>query len=180
MNQNETCRFSRNSPNRALARFGIPIILLFLVLPAHPADHPTAQEMVVQTKDCVIRSGPSFLSQPTGSLKYGDGITVVEENGPWRKISLPGNKLSGWIHITALSPPKAEFKAGTSQADSRISSGEVALAGRGFDAEVESRLRQSNKDLNYQAVDKIEAAGVKQADVITFVNRGKLLPKESR
>jgi hypothetical protein len=104
----------------------------------------------------------------------------VEENGPWRKISLPGDKLSGWIHITALSPPKAEFKAGTSRADSRISSGEVALAGRGFDAEVEAKLRQSNKDLNYQAVDKIEAAGVKQADVITFVNRGKLLPKESR
>jgi uncharacterized protein YgiM (DUF1202 family) len=179
VNRNEKRRLSWNNPNRVLARFGISIIFLFLVLPARPADQP-AQEMVVQTKDCVIRSGPSFLSEPAGSLKYGDGITVVEESGPWRKIALPGNKLSGWIHVTALSPPKAEFKAGTSQASSRISSGEVALAGRGFDAEVEARLRQSNKDLNYQAVDKIEAAGVKQADVITFVNRGKLLPKESR
>jgi uncharacterized protein YgiM (DUF1202 family) len=179
VNQNETCRLSWKSPNRALARFGIPLVLLFLVLPAHPADHPN-QEMVVQTKDCVIRSGPSFLSQPAGNLKYGDAISVVEDNGPWRKVSFPGGKLSGWIHITALSPPKAEFKSGTSQASARVSSGEVALAGRGFDAEVEAKLRQTKKDLNYQAVDRIEASGVKQADVVVFANVGKLLPRESR
>ena len=167
-----------NMPSR-IVRLGIPSLFLLLAISISPAGE-SIREMVVQVRSCVMRSGPTFLSSPSGNLAYSENVKVVEEDGPWRKVSSSGGKLSGWIHVTALTPPRAEFKQGTSQAGTRVSSGEVALAGRGFDAEVESKLRQKNKNLNYAGVDKLESLIIRPEDIQAFARKGKLLPMEKR
>jgi len=180
VNQNPRRSVSKNGPGRALARLGAVLALLCTVIEVYPAAQ-SGSEMVVQIKNCVVRSGPSFLSDPAGTLKYSDTVNVIAEDGAWRKVSQAGTSLSGWIHVTAVAPPKAAFKSGTAQAGTRVSSGEVALAGRGFDAEVESKLRQGKKDLNYSAVDRIESSGrTKPHELAAFARKGRLLPKETR
>ena len=165
--------------SRTLVRLVIPSLLFSLAISISPAAE-SIKEMVVQVRSCVMRSGPSFLASPSGNLAYSENVNVVDENGPWRKVSSSGGKLSGWIHVTALAPPRAEFKQGTGQAGTRVSSGEVALAGRGFDAEVESKLRQKNKNLNYAGVDKIESLIIKPEDIQAFARKGELLPMEKK
>jgi hypothetical protein len=130
--------------------------------------------MSVQVRESQLRATPSHLGKVIGKASYGDRVSVLEEKGDWKKVSLPGQKAQGWMHVTALTAKRIVLKAGQTGVSSSVSRDEIALAGKGFSEEVEARYRQSNKNLDYTWIDRMEAIKVSPEQMESFITKGSL------
>ena len=127
--------------------------------------------MSVQNRKAEIRDTPTPFGRVVSSLSYGDKVTVEEKNGPWMKVSAPG--AVGWVHSSALTTKTVVMKSGEG-AQTAASSDEVALAGKGFNAEVESQFKANHKDIDFKWVDRMEKIVVSPAKIKAFIEDGGL------
>ena len=151
-------------------------LLLLLVLTVAPAlvvaQQP--QQMSVAVKEAPVRDKPSFTGKVIATLLYADRVKIEETRGDWLRISFaPKAVTSGWVPKSALQVQEIVLKAGDKAVGTSASSGEVALAGKGFSEEVEAEYRKDKK-LNYTAVDKMEAYEVSPEAVAQFATQGGL------
>ncbi|NPU85866.1 MAG: SH3 domain-containing protein [Syntrophaceae bacterium] len=130
--------------------------------------------MSVQVKESQLRATPSHLGKIVAKVSYGDRVTVIEEQGDWKKVSL-NRKAQGWIHNSALSTKQIALRAGSSGGSS-VSGGEIALAGKGFNKEVEAQYRQNNKNLDYAWINRMETYSVSPRQMDDFIKVGRLTP----
>lgn len=129
-------------------------------------------KMNVQVRQVIVRVSPDYLSRRTGSLNYGESVTVVGKDAGWYHIDAP----SGWVPKAALSKhkikinPDQKFAAGTERHD------EVALAGKGFNPQVEAQYKKDHPALRaaFADVDRMEKFGVTEAQLKQFRTAGKL------
>jgi len=131
-----------------------------------------ARIMSVQVNRCELRDAPSFLGAVVATLNYGDRVHIQEERGAWLKGGTPGG-VAGWIHSSALTKKKVLMQA-TETVQSGASSGELALAGKGFNADVEADFRARNRDLDYTWVDKMEAMAIPSKRLAEFLCEGQV------
>jgi len=82
--------------------------------------------------------------------------------------SVANSSLSGWTATANLSS-KQIVSGNTNTASAR----EVALAGKGFNQEVENAYKSKGKT-NYADVDKVETISVNEADLKKFLEDGRL------
>ncbi len=130
--------------------------------------------MSVQIREGQLRAAPSHLGKIVARASYGDRVTVLEEKGDWKKVTLAGGKYQGWMHKTALTNKKIVLKAGQSNVGSSVSRDEIALAGKGFSEEVEAQYRRSNKNLDYGWIDRMETFKVSPEQMEDFIVDGRL------
>jgi uncharacterized protein YgiM (DUF1202 family) len=154
------------------------IATLFLLLLAaavlFAADALPERSIVV--KQTPVRDKPSFTGKILGTLVYTDRVQIVEmpSGASWAKVRLAAKKLEGWVHVSALAKDdKPVVKAGSENVASGASGSEVALAGKGFNPEVEAEYKK-DPSLNYAAVDAMEAYVVPPAALSAFVTQGGL------
>lgn len=131
----------------------------------------TATIMSVQIRKADIRETPSYLGKIVTSLAYGDKVTVQSENGAWFQVSAAGQ--TGWLHNSALTRKNIVMKAGEG-AQTAASSGEMALAGKGFNSEVEAQFKANHKDIDFSWVDKMEKIKIPAKELSSFAKEGKL------
>lgn len=132
-----------------------------------------AAPMSVQVKDAQVRAKPSFLGAVTGSLAYGDRVEAGAKQGDWYPVTTADGK-QGWLHNSALSQKRIVMQAGNGGANAGATGEEVALAGKGFNADVEKQYRSQNQSLNFAAVDRLEAVRVAPRVMQEFVQKGEL------
>jgi len=133
-----------------------------------------AAEMSVTVKQTQVRDKPSYLGRILGVLSYGDRVTVVDDsNKAWLKVSGPDGKLTGWVSASALTTKKIVLAAGSENVQQGASSGEVALAGKGFNEDVEQKYKSDGK-LDYTWVDKMETYNPSTDQVAAFLQQGGL------
>lgn len=135
------------------------------------------QNMSVQVQDGKLRADPSFLGKVVGSVMYGDQVTVVRQQTPWFYVSAKGGTLNGWIHQSALSEKEIVLRAGSADVSKTASQREVALAGKGFNADVEKEFKSRNPKLSFEWVDRMEKFIVSDDDVRRFLREGALSPE---
>jgi uncharacterized protein YgiM (DUF1202 family) len=142
----------------------IILIMMFCVcsLVFSQADRNT-RYVAVQTT--ALKSSTGFFSSNLGTLSFGDAVTLVREDGKWSNIRF-GN-LTGWVETSKLSVRRIITTNSTG-----VSATEVALAGKGFTAEMEAEYRRSG--LDYSMVDSMEQAIVPLDDLLRFINEGHL------
>jgi SH3-like domain-containing protein len=133
--------------------------------------------MSVQVKKGVVRLNPSFLGRIVTQLSYGDRVYVVDEEGSWTRVGLSENAAKGWIHSSALTPKVVVLKAGSEDVQVTASSEEIALAGKGFNKQVESEFRSKNSNLDFTWIDRMEKFVVSQKQMKQFLNEGGLSPE---
>jgi uncharacterized protein YgiM (DUF1202 family) len=131
----------------------------------------------VQVKEGHVRSGPSFLSTVIARLSYGDQVQAISEEGGWVKVGITGKVSEGWMHNSALSEKQIVLKSGAQNVNQAASGDEIALAGKGFNADVEKEFKSKRKDVNYAFIDQMEKEVVPQAWVQEFVKAGALVPE---
>ena len=131
------------------------VVALAFVLCASPCGSAGTTEMTVQVKQAAIRATPSYLAPIVAPLNYGDRLTVYEKKGDWCRVGRTDQPASGWIHASALSRQRIALKAGD---DTRTaaSSEEVALAGKGFNSDVESAFKANHADIDFRPIDRME------------------------
>jgi uncharacterized protein YgiM (DUF1202 family) len=147
------------------------ILFLILSLSTATAFAATPKIMSVQNRNAELRETPSPFGRIVSSLSYGDKVTVNEQNGAWMKVSASGT--SGWVHSSALTTKTIVMKSGEA-AQTSASSGEMALAGKGFNAEVEAQFKANHKDIDFKWVDRMEKIVIPSSKIKTFIEDGGL------
>lgn len=131
------------------------------------------EQLSVQVRTAKLRAKPSFLGAPVGELAYGATVTVQARQGPWVQVAGQGAS-GGWLHESALGRQQVAMQAGGAAAGTGASGGEVALAGKGFNEEVEKEYRQQNADLDFTWVDRMETFRVTAEQAAEFLRQGRL------
>jgi hypothetical protein len=150
------------------ARFLIAAVLLLA------AGAAFAAEMSVTVQKTPVRDKPSFLGKTLGMLAYADRVSVLDPSTKgWFKVVGPDGKLQGWVSASALQAKKIELAAGSENVSQSASSGEVALAGKGFNETVEKEYKADGK-LDYTWVDRMGKIEVSQDQLSTFITQGGL------
>lgn len=150
-------------------------LLLLIVAAAVLAAGPMRS---VQVREGQLRQTPSFLGKITARVAYGDRLEVVGEQAGWAQVR--GDAGSGWIHASALTEKRVVLAAGRNDVAAGASGEEIALAGKGFNEEVEKTYRDANPDLDFTWVDRMETWNVSPAEASLFVTGGGLVPGGER
>jgi SH3-like domain-containing protein len=150
------------------------VTFLLVCLTALAAFAAGQKMMSVQVNKGVVRLTPSFLGGVVTQLSYGDRVYVLEEKRSWTRIGLSENAAKGWIHSSALTPKIIVLKAGSENVQVAASSEEIALAGKGFNQQVESEFRAKNSNLDFTWIDRMETFVVSQKQMKQFLNEGEL------
>ncbi|MBN1835569.1 MAG: SH3 domain-containing protein [Spirochaetales bacterium] len=146
-------------------------MILLLAAAAGLGAAPTS--MSVTVRETQARATPSFLGPVVAVLVYGDRLEVLEEQRGWLRVTLTGGR-QGWVNKTALTEKRIVLASGSEAAQAEASGSEVALAGKGFNEQVEAQYKAEN-ELDYAWVDRMEGFVVSPQEVVGFVEAGGLL-----
>jgi hypothetical protein len=158
-----------------MIRQKISVVMFFLICVTALAAFAAGQKMMsVQVNAGVVRVTPSFLGGIVTQLSYGDRVYILEEKESWTRVGLSWNSVKGWIHSSALTPKKIVLKAGTEDVEVGTSGEEIALAGKGFNQQVESEFRAKNSNLDFIWIDRMEKYVVSEKRMKQFLKEGEL------
>jgi hypothetical protein len=144
-----------------------------------PLQAVAEDTLSVQVKESEIRATPSFLGKIISRVAYGEEVEVLENSGSWKKVSFRDNTSQGWIHESALSTKRIILQAGQTDARTGTTQDELALAGKGFNKQVEEEFSKQNKDLDYTWINRMEKFEVTPEVMETFLARGEVnVPSE--
>ncbi len=134
--------------------------------------------LYVQIRTAPLRASPAPFAPITATLEYGERVHALDTSGAWKKVrpeSRPDAPV-GWIHVTALTPKALALQAGT-DTSVRASSDEVALAGKGFTAQVEKQMKAAHPDLPFVVIDRMEKQNIPLPEIRAFLEKGGLTPQ---
>lgn len=127
-------------------------------------------KMYVSVEEASLKDKPSFFGKNVNSVFYGEEVIILDTKGSWIKIQLSGNNfVFGWISESSLTKKKIVSTGSKVTASAE----EIALAGKGFNAEIESEYKKQGT-VNYEAVDKLEEKSVSFENSLDFMIDGKL------
>lgn len=131
-----------------------------------------ATSLSIQVEEGQVRNKPSFLGEIVDKVVYGESVELVKEQGAWRMVNTL-RKPGGWIHESAVSESKVELVPG-SNVNEGASGKEIALAGKGFNADVEDAYKAGHQQMSFAWVDNMEKFTVNNADIEQFIKQGGL------
>jgi len=154
-----------------MKRYVLFICLCLFVIGLAAAQAKAGGTMYVSVKTLTLKSGTGFFAGNTGTLNYGDRVTVTRVTGNFVEVKNAANaSLTGWTAIANLSAKQV-----LASASGTASAKELALAGKGFSQEVENSYNKDQKNsLNYADVDKSESILIRDDDLKKFLEEGRL------
>lgn len=145
------------------------LFVLVCVAAVIPAQAIKGGTMYVAVKTVELKSSVGFFASAKGTLAYGASVAIIQIKGDWAEVrSVENSSVSGWMPVANLSAKRIVLGAA-----SGATANEVALAGKGFNQEVENAYKAKGK-LNYADVDRTEAQKVSKKELQDFVTAGHL------
>lgn len=132
-------------------------------------EFKSGKKIYVSVKNAVMKSSASYFSEAVTTVFYGDFGTVLESNSKNTKIKLDSG-IVGWISTGSLTSKKVVANSSAT----RVSSSELANAGKGFSAEAEKAFEASGKSVNYSEVNSMEKIKISDSDLQAFIEEGHL------
>ncbi|HWP49072.1 MAG TPA: hypothetical protein VNM22_18090 [Candidatus Limnocylindrales bacterium] len=136
-----------------------------------------ADTATVIVKENAIRESCKFFAPVKAAVRAGNVLEILSQEGDWFQVRF--NNIQGCIHKSAIEKKSVSLtdKLLGPQKQS-VTGDEVALAGKGFNPQVEEAYKKKNPGMNYQAVDSIEGYKVPEDKIQEFAAGGKLnLPR---
>ncbi|MDR0706724.1 MAG: hypothetical protein LBF60_02425 [Treponema sp.] len=127
--------------------------------------------MYVAVKNLTVKSSKSgFFAPVAGSLPYGTPVAVQSVSGSAVEIS--AGTLSGWVDGSSLTSKRITESVTSTSASAK----EIALAGKGFNEEIEDVYRTENANLEqaYAAIGAVESIAVDNDALKQFIVDGSL------
>ncbi len=162
-------------PRRAFLDVRMFLVLGFVLVLAGAVWSDSGM-MSVQVKEGQLRSTPSFLGTIVCPVPYGERVEMKQKQGDWCEVKSSKN-MTGWIHQSALTTKQVVLSSG-GQAQTAATGQEVALAGKGFNSDVEAQYKRNNARLDFTWVDRMETFTVSRNQMISFLDEGKVKPTE--
>jgi uncharacterized protein YgiM (DUF1202 family) len=146
------------------------VLILFVISAAGSAFAGT---VTVRQKMAKVRTQPKFYAPEVATVQRGEWLEEISRSGQWLKVQTPAGA-QGWVHSSACVLKKLKLSTAESMGAGNVSADEVALAGKGFNPVVERKYREAHPELNYRLLDQIESYDVDEAEIIRFMQEGKL------
>jgi hypothetical protein len=125
-------------------------------------------EPVVSVRSADVRSSPGFLTPIIFTAEYGQTVDVLEVRGDWVRVRVSGTGVEGWLHVSSVAEQKTlRLERSGGSASGGATSREIALAGRGFNQQVEARYK-SESGLDFTLVDEMEGYGLPTDELVSF------------
>ena len=145
-------------------------VLFFSVICMATAQISRGGTLYAAGRNVRLKSSTGFFASTRGTLSYGEQLTVLQVSGKWVEVrSVSQASLSGWMQSANLTARRITASAGTDTTSAR----EIALAGKGFDRDVENAYR-GRGSLNYADVDRTETMTVSEDVLYRFLTDGHL------
>jgi uncharacterized protein YgiM (DUF1202 family) len=133
-----------------------------------------AETLVVKVQSTNLRKTPKFYGAVVQALKSGDKVEkVAGQPDGWFQVKTAGGAV-GWVHSSAVSVQKFSLTAVNAPLKTQASADEVALAGKGFNKQVEESFRAKNTEANFAEVDRLQQLKVGPAALEQFLKQGRL------
>ncbi len=145
-------------------------ILLFLFVAGALFGQSEAMRSVA-VREAPLRERPNHLARVRMRLSFADEVTLIETQRDWLRVRFDGTE--GWLHQDAVSEDRIVLSASDRDVGRDADSREVALAGRGFNQQVEEEF-QSQSGLDFSVVDRIEARQIDEDVLRAFLEEGSL------
>jgi uncharacterized protein YgiM (DUF1202 family) len=138
-----------------------------------------AATMRVQVQTGQVRNAPSFLGAVVTAVSYGQPVEVVSSQGPWHQVKTADGRI-GWMHESALTAKRVSMQSGGA-VRTGASGDEMALAGKGFNRDVEAQFKAAHSDADFTWVDRMASMKASASEIERFVKAGGLaLPGGSK
>jgi uncharacterized protein YgiM (DUF1202 family) len=151
--------------------------MMMVLLTAVPVVAKTAspKEVSVTAKEGVVRITADHMAKTVEKVGYGGKLKVKTKENDWYQVETESGAM-GWIHISATTTKKINLGKDSAVSDKSSSHEEVALAGKGFNRQVEQSYISSNPAVAaaYKQVDQIEGFKVPAAQLSAFIKQGQL------
>jgi hypothetical protein len=145
------------------------VILLALCLISSVAAAATVK---VITQEAMIRTDKRFFSPALVRAPFGAALQELGREGDWFRVNYQGKE--GWIHKSAVQEQKFQLSSLAGGQAEEASRDEVALAGKGFNPEVEKAFRDKNPKMRYDLVNQVQAYRVEEQKLQAFIRTGNL------
>jgi len=129
--------------------------------------------LYVNVQNADLRSSAGFFASTTGKVNYRDEVKALAVAGKWIQVQKSVDNETGWIASANLTARKV-----TQQGGANASASEMALAGKGFNEEIETEYKKGAGNMNYAAVDDMENATVANYALLQFIEEGHLAKGE--
>ena len=144
---------------------------LLVCRPASVSAAPTMMSVQVQTSP--MRATPSPLGRVVVTLQHADRVEIIGKQTGWLNVRGPGGQ-TGWVNESALTKSKVVLKAGAADVSRTASGEELALAGKGFNSDVEADFKSRNSNIDFTWIDRMEKIVVSDQEVAGFLKEGGL------
>lgn len=151
------------------------VLMALMAIVALPVLAARTKLMAVQVREAQVRQAPGYLSRVLATVPYTAAVTVLEEKNDWSRIQT-GDGMEGWMHSTALTTKRLKLSGDGPDAQLAVSSDEQALAGKGFNSDVEKQFKERNAKADFAAVDKMETLKIPVAEIQAFLKKGDVAP----
>lgn len=159
-----------------MRRLAVLLILLFIAIAAMALD--VGDTVGISVRETGLRSGAGFLSRTAATLAYLDEVVILSTQGDWYEVEVAETGAKGWIHSSAVAGTKELQLEGGGRSDSGTTSNrEIALAGRGFNEQVEEQIK-ADEDLDFSLVDEMETYILSAEPIVDFLLDAGLEPDE--
>lgn len=132
-----------------------------------------AETVVVKVQTTSLRKDPKFYAAAIAALKAGDSLEKLSSQGGWVQVKTSAGVV-GWVHSSAVETKKFNLMSVGGTMKTQASANEVALAGKGFNKQVEDSYKTKHMDADFAAVDRMLKIAVAPAEVEAFIKKGKL------
>lgn len=132
----------------------------------------SAETMRVQVQSGQVRGTPSFLGQVITTLPYGQAVETTGAQGAWTQVRTPDGK-TGWMNSSALTTKKISTRTG-GNVSAGASGNELALAGKGFNADVEAQFKAQHAEVDFAWVDRMVKMNASPSEIDAFAKAGGL------
>lgn len=132
-----------------------------------------AETLFVKVQTTYVRKEPKFYSPAVATLQAGESVTQIASEAGWFKVRT-AQGVEGWMHSSAVQTKKLTVAAMDQPLQTRATAEEVALAGKGFNKQVEEEYKNRNKEVNFAEVDRMLKIIVSPDELRKFLIEGKL------
>ena len=132
-----------------------------------------AETLIVKVQTTYVRKEPKFYSSPVATLNAGDSVTQITAQAGWFRVRT-SQGVEGWIHSQAVAAGKLNVAAMDKSLKMSATADEVALAGKGFNKQVEDEYKSRNKGISFGEVERMLRIKVTPDELRRFLMDGKL------
>lgn len=132
-----------------------------------------AETLMVKVQTTYLRKDPQFYASTVAVLKAGEVVEKISASSGWYQVRT-ANGAVGWLHSSAVQTGKFRLAAMDKSLRTQATADEIALAGKGFDKQVEENYKAQNSGTNFAAVERMLRLQVSQDQLLKFLKEGKL------